>query len=169
MPGSGKYLIVFVCTGNTCRSPLAEGVLRKILPEEWKTRVEVVSAGVAAAPGVAVSRNSAAVAERKGVDLSGKVSIPLNRELGSRADLLIAMEAFHISAIQSIVGGGDSRVVLIGDLLPADHPMAGADISDPFGGSIEEYEVTLYQIWSALDEGWPQIERRLTEDRTPEQ
>lgn len=163
MPDRKKQLVIFVCTGNTCRSPLAEGAFRKILPEKWRERVDVISAGVAAAPDAAVSRNSVAVAARNSIDLSQKRSIPLTSELGERADLLIALEAFHIPAIQSVLGGEATKIVLLRDLLPPDDPMAGLDISDPFGGSMEEYEDTFRQIWSAIEKGWPQIERRLSD------
>jgi protein-tyrosine phosphatase len=169
MGENAEYLVVFVCTGNTCRSPLAEGALRKLLPDSWRDRVEILSAGVSAVPGVSVSRNSDRVAARNGIDISAKRSIPLSAELARRADLLIAMESSHVRALEGILRGrGTEKIVLLRDLLPLDDPTSGTDIPDPFGGSLEEYEQTFRQIWSALSRGWPAIEKRLRTDRTAE-
>lgn len=162
MGKNAEYLVVFVCTGNTCRSPLAEGALRKLLPDTWRDRVEILSAGVAAVPGASVSRNSDKVAARNGIDISAKRSIPLSPELARRADLLIAMEASHARAVEAILQGKETeKIVLLCDLLPPDDPISGTDIPDPFGGTLEVYEQTFRQIWSALSRGWPAIEERL--------
>lgn len=86
--------ILFVCTGNTCRSPLAEGLMRK-LARETGLSVEVRSAGVFAADGGSISSNSAAVLKEHGENIDGFGSSSLSRGLVEWADLVLTMTLGH--------------------------------------------------------------------------
>ena len=137
MPGDvgQPYRLLFVCTGNTCRSPLAEAIAaREILRRGWSA-VEVASAGTAAYPGGSASEGSLRAAARNGLDLSAHRSRPLSPELIAWADVVLTMSASHLA--QAHAAGATHA-----DLLP--HFATGDEggVPDPFGGSDEIYEDT---------------------------
>lgn len=86
--------ILFVCTGNTCRSPMAEGLFKKMAKEK-QLPVEVQSAGLAAFAGVPATPEAILVCLEKGVDISGHQSQPLNKSLVMESDLILTMTARH--------------------------------------------------------------------------
>lgn len=85
--------ILFVCTGNTCRSPMAEGLLRK-LAKERGIHVEVRSAGVSAVPGTSISRHAAGILQDEGIQ-DRIVSSQLNGEAVAWADLILTLTGAH--------------------------------------------------------------------------
>lgn len=91
------HRVLFVCTGNTCRSPLAEGLLRT-LAKEAGVRVDVKSAGVAAAPGSPMSAHSASILRKKGF-VEPIASKSLGPELAQWADLILTMTVGHKRAV----------------------------------------------------------------------
>jgi len=125
-------IITFLCTGNTCRSPLAEGLFKKINPE-----IEVYSAGLSAVFGMNVSENSVLAARDYGVDISEHVSRPLSRELLMATDLFVCLSHSHAINLIPIVGKG--RVYVLGN-----------GISDPYGGSLEVYKNCAKEIYDGL-------------------
>ncbi len=125
-------IITFLCTGNTCRSPLAEGLFKKINPE-----IEVYSAGLSAVFGMNVSENSVLAARDYGVDISEHVSRPLSRELLMATDLFVCLSHSHAINLIPIVGKG--RVYVLGN-----------GISDPYGGNLEVYRSCAKEIYDGL-------------------
>src|SRR5712675_2452951 len=94
--------ILFVCSGNTCRSPLAEAIAREVLPGRLDFEVEIASAGTSALAGSPASPHSIAVAERHGLDLSAHRSRMLTRDLVHEADLIVTMGVRHRETIGEI-------------------------------------------------------------------
>lgn len=141
-PRTEAFRILFVCTGNTCRSPMAEVIARREIEARGWRHVEVVSAGVSAFPGVPASREAVAVAEANGLDLSGHESMPLTAELVADADLVLAMAAHHLDAVRRL--GGEEKGTLLSVFSSGDEETAkgGWSIPDPVGGTREEYEET---------------------------
>jgi protein-tyrosine phosphatase len=130
------YRVLFVCTGNTCRSPMAAGALLHALGAE-AGRIHVSSAGTGAWEGQPASEYSIAVAERDGVDLGAHRSRRVTRELLRAADLVLVMEPAH--AVEATRLGADpQRTFVLSEWPPPGEPELG--ISDPFGGSMEAYE-----------------------------
>lgn len=125
-------IITFICTGNTCRSPLAEGLFKKINPE-----IEVYSAGLAATFGEKVSENSVLAAKDYGVDISEHISRPLSKELLMATDLFVCLS--HSHAMQLIPVAGKGRVYVL-----------GSGISDPYGGSLDVYKRCAKEIYEGL-------------------
>ena len=134
--------IVFVCTGNTCRSPLAEGIARhEVQKRGWK-HVSVASAGVAARPGDEASGHAVTVAGRDGIDLGQHRSQPLTRDLVTWADLVLAMGPSHLDGVWRL--GGAEKGLTLGDFASGDED--GYSIRDPFGGPEAVYQETYDEL-----------------------
>lgn len=140
--------ILFVCTGNTCRSPMAEGLAKKLLgerlgcpPAELPDRgVFVTSAGVSGGFGVA-SPLAVEAMSRRGVDLSGHASALLDAPMLRKADHVFVMTNAHLDCVIELCPDvGDRAVTLCDD----------RDIVDPVGGTAEDYDACAQQIELAL-------------------
>lgn len=180
--------ILFVCTGNTCRSPMAEALLRK-LAKERNIPLEVRSAGVSAMEGTTISRHAEAVLRDHDID-ENLTSKPLKAEFVNGSDLILTLTQGHKQhVIRNFPQAADKIYTLkeyaeddqnvLGDLQELDSLYAAwemkralgqqledrdrerlieiqqripsFDISDPFGGSREDYDVTAAEIRSALE------------------
>jgi protein-tyrosine phosphatase len=138
LPGTEPttYNLLFVCSGNTCRSPMAAAAARAELQRRGWTHVQVRSAGISAAAGSAASEYAVAVVAEAGGDLAAHRSTPLSAELVAWADLILVMGAAHLHAVADF-GGGD-KVAFITEFLPGAE--MGVPVEDPFGGEREEYQ-----------------------------
>ena len=123
--------ILFVCTGNTCRSPMAEGYVNFKYPY-----VSAKSCGIFA-DGSAVSENSKNVMAEIEIDISTHVSAPLTQELVNWADEIICMSHSHKQTLESF---GVSNVTVLGD-----------GITDPFGQSLDTYRICRDEIIKQID------------------
>jgi protein-tyrosine-phosphatase len=141
------YNILFVCTGNTCRSPLAEVIARHALEQRGWSHVHVDSAGTSAVWDARASEGSLGAAAAIGLDLSGHRSQPLSRELVEGADIILAMTPSHLEAVESF--GADAAVSLLSEFI--DGPQAGDPIADPLGSPQEEYAEVRDRISRAVE------------------
>ena len=145
-------VVLFVCTGNTCRSPLAAGLCRKLLaerlhcaPDQLPARGFVVlSAGVSAMMGMGATAAAIETARRRGVDLEGHVSQPLSPALLAQADYVFAMTQSHLRAFPMRCGDLGQRMELLAS--------TGEDISDPIGGDEQVYDECADRITACLQE-----------------
>jgi protein-tyrosine phosphatase len=143
-------LIAFVCTGNTCRSPLAEGLCKKLLAERLGCPVDelpqhgflVLSAGIAAMMESTAADEAVSVAMAHGVDLSSHRSRPLTAELVAQADYLVGMTQGHVLA----VAGQYPHLGPRPQLLSAE----GEDVADPVGCDLSVYQECAEQLWRHL-------------------
>lgn len=151
--------IVFVCTGNTCRSPLAVAAWRANVPSDMAD-VEVLSAGLAAHDGRAAARHGQTVARGWGVDMSAHRARQLDDELIERADLICTMSNDAAFAVRSYFAATQVRVLgefrcrenedaRLSALLGEDETLS-RDIGDPYGGSLEMYEACGVEIQRAI-------------------
>jgi len=131
--------VTFVCTGNTCRSPMAEALLRAALAKrgEGLGHLRVVSCGLAAAPGEPASPHSVKAMARIGLDIAAHRSRPLSPDDLARSVAVFAMTGSHLDALSRRADLLPEAVLLLRDVLP---PAAPRAIPDPFGGDFREYE-----------------------------
>ncbi len=123
--------IMFLCSGNTCRSPMAEGLFKKYIDDKGITDIEVASAGISAFPGDAVSDNSVLAAKRRGVDISNHRARRLNPEDILTVDLFACMSESHAMPLLKFCSA-DTITVL--------------NIDDPYMQGEEVYENCCCQI-----------------------
>ncbi|MCM2373789.1 arsenate reductase/protein-tyrosine-phosphatase family protein [Aporhodopirellula aestuarii] len=140
-----KPVIVIVCTGNTCRSPMAETLLRDLLHRRFGREdvARVLSAGVAAQRGNGASPQSVEVMGRRGLDLTGHCSQPLDDPLMSMADLVLTLTRRHRDAILAAWPDRKDRVFTL--------RRDGGDVSDPVGLPVDIYEQCADQIRDELE------------------
>ncbi|MEE1330493.1 MAG: ribosomal protein S18-alanine N-acetyltransferase [Acutalibacteraceae bacterium] len=127
--------VLFVCTGNTCRSPMAEGYL---LSKGLKD-VNIISRGIAA-DGSPVSENAKAVMLEVGIDIGGHISAPLSAEDVKKADRIICFSPSHAAILEGAVKEKGKICLLNGG------------ITDPYGGNTNIYRNCRDEIFSAIDE-----------------
>jgi protein-tyrosine phosphatase len=143
-------MILLVCTGNTCRSPMAEGICRKMLAEKIGCTVDelhdrgvlVMSAGITATMGGTAANEAVAALQEHGIDLTTHESQPVTEKLIRHADVIWTMTRSHRQAIVNSWPDAAARTTLLS--------MDERDIADPIGGPLEYYRKCAEQITNEL-------------------
>ncbi|WP_298705883.1 low molecular weight protein arginine phosphatase [uncultured Veillonella sp.] len=146
--------ILFVCTGNTCRSPMAEGLMRHKAEVEQK-EINTLSAGLFCVPGGSVSPY-AREAVKDIVDISDHGTRPLSIPLMEAADLVVGLSSDHKNTLLRQFPHMKDKIVTLGELAGT-----GEDVQDPFGGTQEEYLACAKQIEELIEKSWPHIVENL--------
>lgn len=147
-----SWMVVVFCTGNTCRSPMAETLLRKRLADKLKQPLDkledhgvlVLSAGIAAAPGGRAANEAVDIMKERGLDLSQHESQPLSDRLVRFADVILTMTRGHREAIVGHWPEAASRTFVIS--------RNRGDVADPIGGPPDLYRKCAEQIDAYLGE-----------------
>jgi protein-tyrosine-phosphatase len=142
-----EFRVIFVCTGNTCRSPMAEGILKKLLAERGVNGIKVSSAGISALDGYPAALFTIEAAKVWEINLEEHFSRKLTLDMLKESDLILVMSKEHLKHIEKM----DRKSLKKSYLLKA-FPLKNEDenlvIKDPIGCSLEEYN----QCFLELDE-----------------
>ncbi len=133
--------VLFVCTGNTCRSPMAAALFNKIAMER-NLDVRIESAGVFANDGDGASAEAIVVMKKYDIDLLGHHSQTINTELIEKSDLILTMTAAHKMLLDQYA---KEKTFTLCEYAETD-----GDIPDPYGSDIEEYEECADKLYAAL-------------------
>jgi protein-tyrosine-phosphatase len=140
------FNLLFVCTGNTCRSPMAAALARHELAERGWHHVQVRSAGTGALAGSPASPPVPVVLQERGIDPGAHEAAELTGELVDWADSILVMSPSHLEAVEGL-GGGEKASLITAFLEGAE---AGASVIDPIGGSVDTYRDTRDQLERAV-------------------
>ena len=141
MNDQANFRLLFVCTGNTCRSPMAQAIAERSLGRGGWDGVEIRSAGVWASPGGEASEGARVAAESGGLSLEGHRTTPLDTELVAWASLILTMGPHHADAVEAL--GGRGKVWTLSDFSEGGENPGGPGVPDPFGGGAQAYRECL--------------------------
>ncbi len=145
-----RRLIVFICTGNTCRSPMAAAYLRHLLIERGIKNIEVRSAGVMTINGLLASPEAVQVMAADEIGLDRHRSTPLTPELVRKADLILAMSPFHRQTAIRLCEDAKNKSYLLKEFTGSDYK--NAQITDPMGCTLEVFKKVYKEIKAACEQ-----------------
>jgi protein-tyrosine-phosphatase len=156
MANEDKFKLLIVCTGNTCRSPMAEGIAKKIVTEKGLGNFFISSAGIGTADGLPATDYAIEAAKHWDIDIQNHRSTVLTAQLAMESDLILAMAPEHADRIISMDKRlRDKTYLMKGFPIPFSHGQARVD--DPIGGSLEQYNQTFLELDEILRKIFPKI------------
>ncbi len=167
------FRVLFVCAGNTCRSPMAAGLCRMFLERfQMGEEVEVASAGLQAFPGGCASREAVALMAEQGIDLSRHCTACLTPAQVRQADLILAMEERQKRILIDLYPEAADKIFILKEYISCPRPELSAeqlssryDISDPFGQSPAAYRKCVSELSGAVADLCLDLYRRLRVNR----
>ncbi len=140
--------ILVVCTGNICRSPMAEGMLKNTFPSHGLDRIRIESAGTFGWDTEPPTPQAVQACKETGLDIAALRSCAINGDMVDEADLILAMEESHLDIIRDWFRTDGAKLHLLGDF----HPQKpGMEIPDPYGKSVRHYRKVLDRIRQCAD------------------
>lgn len=136
--------ILFVCTGNTCRSPMAQGMLEKML-EDKKGTYSVDSAGIYVHPNSKITEQAQKQLKKRGIDMGERKAVKITHDSMEKADLVFTMTGTQRRMLVESFPYAADKIHLLGD-----YTNRGGDVADPYGGGDEAYAETAKELESML-------------------
>ena len=141
------HSILIVCTGNICRSPMAEGLLKSIWPKDLNTQPVIHSAGTHAIEGLPAEPYAIDAVKTYGVDISTHRSRPLDQVMTKNDNIILVMSNQHLDIIQNYTRGLAANVHLLCGFYAGDELV---EVPDPYGGSLRTYRECARMIYGCL-------------------
>lgn len=139
--------VLFVCTGNSCRSAMAEGLMKKIV--EGSENIHISSAGVAAFNGMPASEDAILVMQRAGIDISRHKARRITQDLLKNADFILVMDKGHKQHILNYMSGLEKKVFLLKEF--SKEKSGAMSIQDPMGLHISFYEKVADELQKSIE------------------
>ena len=152
--------VLFVCTANQCRSPMAAALLKSLAAQRGELdRWQIQSAGTWTEAGRPATQLSQAVMQRRNIDLSSHQSRPIDAELLATTAVILVMTRSHREALQVEFPEVQDKIFLLSQLIDRSY-----DVEDPFGGSLDDYELCATDLENILSSGYDRLAEMI--DRT---
>lgn len=147
--------ILLVCTGNTCRSSMAAGLLRDLMKRRGRTDIEVMSAGTAAMAGDPAAAHAVTALGERGIDLADHRARRLTTYELDTADLVLTMTEGHKRSVLEMAPDAVGRVFTVKEaaaLARGEKPGLDSDVYDPVGGPLDLYRETAAELAALLED-----------------
>lgn len=151
--------ILFVCTGNICRTPMAEYLLKDLIDREsLGNLMRVGSAGTGALEGYPAAELTTAVGKTHGIDTTPHRARSINLQILKEADIILCMERHHLVDLYQIFPHFKDKIFLL-KKFSGGYSEADGSIGDPYGGPKSAYEETFLEIKEEIERIWPELKR----------
>ncbi len=147
--------VLFVCTANVCRSPMASALYQRIVADEDKSgEWHIESAGTLAVPGIPAAANARLAMKNIGLNIENHRSQPVNAQMLENFDLILTMEQGHKESLSIEFPQISGRIYLLSEMVGTAY-----DIWDPVGGSLDDFTATANELADILTRGFEYIKR----------